>query len=99
VSGAITRLALAQHWLRCSWPFGMPAACSCLRCAVLHMRGPSTPLRRDFKLVINLHCYSITGATAMHTAAQRMGSSFSTKWAMTVLLGGIELIFSQVQTF
>jgi hypothetical protein len=41
----------------------------------------------------------ITGASAMHTAAQRMGSSFSTKWAMTVLLGGIELIFSQVRTF
>jgi hypothetical protein len=34
----------------------------------------------------------------MHTAAQRMGSSFSAKWAMTVLLGGIELFFSQVQT-
>lgn len=71
--------------------------------AVLHILGNRVArwatVFQCFNLVLVCIAYTITGASAMHTAAQRMGSSFSTKWAMTVLMGGIELIFSQLPNF
>ena len=39
--------------------------------------------------------YSITGAIAMQTVADLIGSSFRSEWKLVLIMGAFELVFSQ----
>ncbi|KAI3430592.1 hypothetical protein D9Q98_005185 [Chlorella vulgaris] len=47
-------------------------------------------------LVLSDIAYSITGAVAMQTVANLIGSSFNKEWQLVLIMGAIELVLSQV---
>ena len=60
---------------------GASIACSVFQCVML---------------VLVTIAYSITSVKAMQTAAARLGSGFDATWQLTLIVGAIELAFSQI---